>query len=558
MKKWVYLLCAVWCIQACSSQPQYDLIIRNAQIADGSGSPLVKGDLAVNSDTIAAIGDLSSFTGRQELDAGGNILAPGFINMLSWATTSVIHDGRALSDIHQGVTMEVFGEGWSMGPLNDEMRENTDLTFGDTTYAVQWTTLSEYLQYLENKGISPNVGSFVGATTLRIHEIGYDDRPPTTDEMENMKQLLRNEMENGAFGLGSSLIYAPAFYSDTRELTELAAVAAEYDGMYISHMRSEGNRLLQSMDELITIANNAGIRAEIYHLKMAGQSNWNKYDAAIAKIDSARQAGLEISTNMYTYTAGATGLDAAMPPWVQEGGYDKWAERLRNPEIRKRVIKEMRTPSDDWENLLLAAGSADNVLLSGFNSDYLKPFTGMTLAEVAEIREQSPEETAIDLVIEDSSRVGTVYFLMSEENVRKQIALPWMSFGSDGGAPAPEGVFLESNPHPRAYGNFARLLGRYVREEGIISIEEAVYRLTGLPASNLKLNNRGLLREGYFADLVLFNPDTITDLATFEEPHQLAAGVEHVFVNGTQVLKDGEHTGAMPGRAVYGPGKRVD
>lgn len=558
MKKWVYLLCAVWCIQACSSQPQYDLIIRNAQIADGSGSPLVKGDLAVNSDTIAAIGDLSSFTGRQELDAGGNILAPGFINMLSWATTSVIHDGRALSDIHQGVTMEVFGEGWSMGPLNDEMRENTDLTFGDTTYAVQWTALSEYLQYLENKGISPNVGSFVGATTLRIHEIGYDDRPPTTDEMEKMKQLLRSEMENGAFGLGSSLIYAPAFYSDTRELTELAAVAAEYDGMYISHMRSEGNRLLQSMDELITIAHNAGIRAEIYHLKMAGQSNWNKYDAAIAKIDSARQAGLEISTNMYTYTAGATGLDAAMPPWVQEGGYDKWAERLRDPEIRKRVIKEMRTPSDDWENLLLAARSADNVLLSGFNSDYLKPFTGMTLAEVAEIRDQSPEETAIDLVIEDSSRVGTVYFLMSEENVRKQIALPWMSFGSDGGAPAPEGVFLESNPHPRAYGNFARLLGRYVREEGIISIEEAVYRLTGLPASNLKLNKRGQLREGYYADLVLFNPDTITDLATFEEPHQLATGVQHVFVNGTQVLKDGEHTGAMPGRAVYGPGKRMD
>lgn len=558
MKKWVYLLCAVWCIQACSSQPQYDLIIRNAQIADGSGSPLVKGDLAVNSDTIAAIGDLSSFTGRQELDAGGNILAPGFINMLSWATTSVIHDGRALSDIHQGVTMEVFGEGWSMGPLNDEMRENTDLTFGDTTYAVQWTTLFEYLQYLENKGVSPNVGSFVGATTLRIHEIGYDDRPPTTDEMENMKQLLRSEMENGAFGLGSSLIYAPAFYSDTRELTELAAVAAEYDGMYISHMRSEGNRLLQSMDELITIAHNAGIRAEIYHLKMAGQSNWNKYDAAIAKIDSARQAGLEISTNMYTYTAGATGLDAAMPPWVQEGGYDKWAERLRDPEIRKRVIREMRTPSDDWENLLLAAGPADNVLLSGFNSDYLKPFTGMTLAEVAEIRDQSPEETAIDLVIEDSSRVGTVYFLMSEENIRKQIALPWMSFGSDGGAPAPEGVFLESNPHPRAYGNFARLLGRYVRDEGIISIEEAVYRLTGLPASNLKLNKRGHLREGYYADLVLFNPDTITDLATFEEPHQLATGVEHVFVNGTQVLKDGEHTGALPGRAVYGPGKRMD
>ncbi|MCO6478240.1 MAG: D-aminoacylase [Phaeodactylibacter sp.] len=541
-------------LASCEAPEEYDLLIRNATIYDGSGAPPVQGDIAVNADTIAAVGGLGNATGRTEADAQGLAVSPGFINMLSWATESLLEDGRGLSDIKQGVTLEVMGEGWSMGPLTDSMKVEMVKEQADIKYEIKWTTLGEYLQYLEDRGVSPNVASFVGATTLRIHELGYEDRPPTAEELERMKALARQAMEEGALGIGSSLIYAPAFYAGTEELIELCRAAGEYDGLYITHLRSEGNKLLAAIDEVIRIASEAQVPAEIYHLKAAGRNNWPKMDLAIQKIDSARAAGIRLTTDMYTYVAGATGLDAAMPPWVQEGGYEAWAQRLRDSAVRARVAEEMRTDAQDWENLYYAAGSADNLLLVGFKNDSLKPYTGKSLAEVAALRGKSAEETAMDLVVEDGSRVGTVYFLMSEENVRKQIALPYMSFGSDAGALAAEGVFLQSNPHPRAYGNFARLLGKYVREEQAIPLEEAIRKLTSQPADNLKIRKRGLLKPGYYADIVVFDPATIADKATFEAPHQYAVGVRHVFVNGVQVLKDGEPTGATPGRFVKGPG----
>jgi len=542
-------------IFSCSSPNNYDILIKNGTIADGSGSPTYIGSVGVNADTIAAVGKLKA-TGTVEIDATGLVVAPGFINVLSWATESLIEDGMSLSDIMQGVTLEVFGEGWSMGPLNGDLKKKLQLPTaqGDIKYDIDWNSLDEYLQSLTKRGISPNVASFIGATTVRINHIGYEDRAPTDQELISMQNMVKEAMEGGALGVGSSLIYAPAFYSTTEELIALCKIASDYDGLYISHMRSEGNRLLQSVDELIRIADEADIRAEIYHLKMGGKENWNKYDEVVRKIDSARTAGLKITTNMYTYVAGATGLDASMPPWVQEGGYEKWAERLKKPKIRKRVLKEMKTQTDEWENLMAAAGTSDNLLLVGFENDSLRHYTGKTLTEIAKIHGKSPEETAIDMVIADGSRVGTVYFLMSEENLKKQIALPYMSFGSDAASQAPEGVFLNSNAHPRAYGNFSRLLGKYVRDEQIISIEEAVRKLTSLPASNLKIKKRGSLIKGYFADLAIFNPETIQDHATFTDPHQLSSGMIHVLVNGKQVLENGDHTGAMPGRVVRGPG----
>ena len=542
-------------IAGCSSLEKHDILIKNGIIVDGSGTPAYVGSVAINADTIVAVGNLTA-RGKLEIDATGLVVAPGFINTLSWATESLIQDGRSKSDIMQGVTLEVFGEGWSMGPLSQNLKNEIQegLDTDDIRYEIDWNTLDEYLQSLVRRGISPNVASFIGATTVRINHIGYENRPPTADEMSSMKQMVREAMEDGALGVGSSLIYAPAFYSSTEELIELSKVASEYDGLYISHMRSEGNGLLQSIDELITIADKADIRAEIYHLKMSGKENWSKYDEVIRKIDSARVSGLSITTNMYTYIAGATGLDASMPPWVQEGGYDKWAERLQDPAIRRRVLKEMTTPTDKWENLMYAAGTPDNLLLVGFKNDSLRHYTGKTLTEVAEIHGKSPEETAMDLVVADGSRVGTVYFLMSEENIKKQVALPYMSFGSDAGSLSPEGVFLNSSTHPRAYGNFSRLLGKYVREEKIISIEEAIRKLTSLPATNFKIKKRGSLTKGFFADLAIFNPETIQDHATFDEPHQLSTGMIHVFVNGEQVLKNGSHTGALPGRVVRGPG----
>jgi len=548
------LLTFLLILASCSQPENYDVLIKNGQIVDGSGKPSYTGDVGINADTIAAVGDLGDATGTQEIDASGMAVAPGFINMLSWATESLIEDGRSMADIKQGVTLEVFGEGWSMGPLNESMKKEEQESQGDITYDIEWNTLNEYLEYLTNKGISPNIASFVGATTLRINTVGYENRAPTPRELDTMKLMVKQAMEEGAMGVGSSLIYAPAFYSSTEELIELCKVAAKYDGMYISHMRSEGSRLLESLDELIQIADKAGIRAEIYHLKQSGKENWGKFDDVVAKVDSANAAGLHITADMYNYVAGATGLDASMPPWVQEGGYDKWAERLQDPAIRKKVKEEMSKPTDEWESLMQAAGDPSKILLVGFKADSLKYLTGKTLKEVAEMRGTSPEETAMDLVVQDGSRVGTIYFLMSEENVKKQIALPWMSFGSDAGSPATEGVFLKSSTHPRTYGNFARLLGKYVRDEQVISLEEAVYKLAKLPASNLKIEKRGSLIEGNYADVVVFNPKTITDKATFEDPHQYSEGMQHVFVNGTQVLKDGEHTEAMPGRVVRGPG----
>ena len=526
--------------------PVYDYVIRNGTIYDGSGSEGYVADVAISGDRVAKIGLNLPGKGKKEVDASGMAVTPGYINMLSWATESLLIDGRSQSDIRQGVTLEVFGEGGSGGPLSEIMKAEYDTP-------PEWTTLGEYLEFLETKGVSPNVASFIGATTLRIHQVGYEDRAPTDEEMENMRVLVKEGMEEGAMGIGSSLIYAPAFYSSTKELIELCKVASDYGGMYISHMRSESNRLLQALDELILIADEANIPAEVYHLKAGGKQNHYKMDLAIAKMDSARAAGLYITADMYTYTAGATGLNASMPPWVQEGGYDKWAERLKDPEIRTRVKAEMQEDTDDWENLGLLAGY-DKVLLSGFRNSDLRQYIGMTLSQVAEMRGTPPEETAMDLVLEDGSRVGVVYFLMSEENVRKQIRVPYVSFDSDAGSIAPEGDFLKYNPHPRAYGNFARLLGKYVRDEKVIPLNEAVYRLSGLPASNLKIRDRGLLKEGYYADVVVFDPATIQDHATFEEPHQYSTGVYHVFVNGEQVLKDGEHTGATPGRVVRGPG----
>jgi len=554
MKPLFQILLGVSILYGCSSTESYDVLIKNGQIVDGSGNASYTGDIGIRADTIAAIGNLQGAEGDLEIDASGLVIAPGFINMLSWSVDALIEDGTSQSDIRQGVTLEVFGEGWSMGPWNEKMKKEEQERQGDIKYEIKWTTLAQYLDFLVEKGISPNVASFVGATTLRIHAIGFEDRPPSDVELDSMRLMVKQAMEEGALGIGSSLIYAPAFYSSTEELIEICKVAADYDGMYISHMRSEGGKILESLDELIQIADKANIRAEVYHLKQSGRANWDKYDDVVAKIDSARSAGLQITTDMYTYIAGATGLDASMPPWVQEGGYDKWAERLQDPVIRKQVIKEMTTPTDEWESLMQAAESADKIMLIGFKNDSLKYLTGKTLAEVAKMRNLSPEETAMDLVIQDGSRVGTVYFLMSEENVKKQIALPYMSFGSDAESSAPEGVFLKSSTHPRAYGNFARLLGKYVRDEKVISLEEAIYKLTTLPATNLKIKKRGALKEGFYADLAIFNPNEIQDHATFEKPLQFSTGMVHVFVNGTQVLKGGEHTGELPGQVVRGPG----
>ena len=531
----------------------YDVVIKSGRIYDGSGGPAYVADVAIEDDRIAAIGQLDA-DANLVVDAEGLAVAPGFINMLSWATDSLIEDGRSQSDIRQGVTLEVMGEGFSMGPLNEMMKRDMLESQWGIKFDIKWTTLGEYLEYLERKGVSTNVASFVGASTVRIHALGYQDRAPTYIELQKMRQLVSQAMREGALGVSSALIYAPGVYAETDELVALAEVAGKYGGMYISHLRSEGNDLLEAVDELITVARKANVAAELYHMKVAGKANWHKLDAMVERIEKARAEGLRITADMYTYTAGATGLDAAMPPWVQAGGHRAWVARLKDPAIRRRVVREMSTPTDEWENLYLLAGSPENVLLVGFKNESLRHLAGKTLAQVAALRKKTPEETAIDLVIEDDSRVSTIYFLMSEENVKKQIKLPWVSFCSDAGSSAPEGVFLKSSTHPRAYGNFARLLGKYVRQEKVVTLAEAVRRLAWLPAENLKLDRRGKLEAGYYADIVVFDPDTISDHATYEKPHQYATGMVHVFVNGTQVLKDGEHTGAKPGRVVRGPG----
>ncbi len=537
--------------QALASGGEYDVVIRGGTIYDGTGGAPVQGDVAIEGDRIVKIGAVDG-KGDTEVDATGMAVSPGFVNMLSWATRSLLTDGRAMSDLKQGVTLEVFGEGWTMGPLSPEMKAAA--APADGSYQVDWTTLGEYLEHLEEKGISPNVASFVGATTLRIHEMGEKDVDPTPQQLDNMRGLVRQAMQEGALGVGSALIYAPANYAETPEITALVGEAAKCGGMYISHMRSEGDEILAAVDELIGISKATGAPAEIYHLKMAGTKNWDKLPAVIEKVEAARAGGNRITTNMYTYTAGGTGLDAVMPPWAQDGGIDALVERLKDPELRARIAKEISEPSDDWENLLLLAGGAEGVLLVDFESEALKPLAGKTLAEVAAMRGKSPEETAIDLVIEGGNGVGAAYFMMSEDNVRSQTALPWMSFGSDAGAPAAEGEALESSTHPRTYGNFARLLGKYVRDEQALPLEEAIHKLAALPAENLGLRGRGTLAPGNFADVVIFDPATISDHATFQDSHRYATGVRDVFVNGTQVLKNGEHTGASPGTVVRGPG----
>jgi N-acyl-D-amino-acid deacylase len=537
------------------SQADVDVLIRGGTVYDGSGAPPFVGDVAIRGDVIASVGQ-TQLRGALEVDAAGLAVAPGFINMLSWATESLIADGRSQSDIRQGVTLEVFGEGMSMGPLSPSMQRLDRDRQGDIKYTIEWTTLGEYLAFLERRGVSCNVASFVGATTVRIHELGYADRPPTADELERMCQLVRDAMEDGALGVGSSLIYAPACYAATDELTALVSAAAPYGGMYISHLRSEAAHLEQAVDELISIARDAGAPAEIYHLKAAGASNWGKLEGVVGQIETARAHGLAITADLYPYTAGSTGLNATMPPRVQEGGHAAWAARLRDPDIRARLRQEMQTPSDAWENMFSMAGSTENILLVGFRSERLKPLAGRSLAAVSALRGTSPEDTIFDLIVEDDSRVQTIYFMIDEANIRRELQLPWVSFGSDAASLAPEGVFLRSSTHPRAYGTFARILGHYVRDEAVLPLEEAIRRLSRLPAENLKLDRRGALRPGYFADVVLFDPLRIQDHATYTAPQTYATGVEHVFVNGVHVLKAGEHTGATSGRALRGPGSR--
>ncbi len=553
---WSSLLLAATLLIACTPSPEdadFDVIIRGGTVYDGNGGDPLIADIGVSDDRIASVGDLSAFTAVKKIDARGLAVAPGFINMLSWANESLIEDGRGMSDIMQGVTLEVMGEGTSMGPLNDAMKAQASERQGSIKYSIGWTTLGQYLDYLEARGVSPNIASYIGATTLRVHEVGYDDRPATADELERMQNLVRQAMREGAIGVGSSLIYAPANFASTDELIALVSAAAESGGSYISHIRSEGNRLEEGVQELIKIASVTGAAAEVYHLKASGQENWHKMSNVFDLIESAREAGLFITADMYNYTAGSTGLNATMPLWVQAGGHDAWVENLKNPEIKARVVEEMKQPTSEWENFYVAAG-AENILLVGFRNEALRPLVGKTLQEVADERGADPAETAIDLVIEDDSRVDAVYFLMSEENIKRKIAKPWVSFGSDARAVAAEGVFLESGPHPRTYGNFARLLGKYVREEEIISLQEAIRRMTSLPAYNMAISDRGELTEGFYADIVVFDPARIGDNATFEEPHQYASGMRHVFVNGKQVLENGRHTGAMPGRVVRGPG----
>ncbi|HEV8286361.1 MAG TPA: D-aminoacylase [Chitinophagaceae bacterium] len=543
---------------SCKQKPKYDTIIRNGMIYDGNGGEPLKADIAIHADTIAFIGDLKNETAKNEIDAKGMAVSPGFINMLSWANESLIQDGRSQSDIRQGVTLEVMGEGSSMGPLNAKMKNEMEKGQADIKYKVEWNTLGEYLNWLEKKGISCNVASFIGATTVREYVIGEDDRDPTPAEMDSMKLLVRQAMEEGAMGVGSSLIYPPAFFAKTNELIELSKEASRYGGMYISHMRNEGNKLFEAVDELIRIAKEANIPAEIYHLKAAGKDNWWKIDSLVKIIEKARADGLRITADMYTYHASATGLTASFPPSLQDGGFDSLWHRLQRPDVREKMKKAMNTNAQDWENTYYGAGGAKGVLLLGFKKDSLRKYIGKTLEECAKIRGSSPEETAMNLIVQDSTRIDVSYFSMDSNNIKKEVGLPWMSFCSDAESEAPEGVFLNTNPHPRAYGSFIRVLGKFSRDENIISLQEAVRKLSKLPATDLKLQKRGELKVGNYADIVIFDSAKVKDNATFAKPHQYAEGVIHVFVNGTQVLKDGEHTGAKPGRFVKGPGFKMN
>lgn len=527
----------------CTPSESFDVLIKNGQIYDGSGEVSFRGDIGINSDTIAAIGNLETATGIIEIDATGLAVSPGFINMLSWANVSLIHDGRSQGDIRQGVTLEVMGEGHSMGPLNDAMKKKMKNRQQTIQYDINWTSLDQYLEFLENKGVSTNIASFVGNGTLRLYTMGYENRQPSLEELDQMKSLLREAMQEGAMGMSTSLIYVPSGHADTEEIIELAKVVAEYDGMYVSHIRSEEAKLLEAVQELITVAEQAEIRSEIYHFKASGNANWGLLDEAIKLVEKARAKGLPITTDMYMYNASSTGLNILLPEWAKEGGHDNMMEMMRNPDKRQQMMEEV----DFYV-------PPDKILLVGFKNKNLRHLIGKTLAEVVSERNIPPNQAVVDLIFEDDSRIQVVYFSMSEDNITKKLALPYMSICSDAGSYSAEGIFLEQSTHPRAYGSFARLLGKYVREEKIISLEEAIYKLTSLPASNLKIKHRGALKKGYFADIAIFDPNKIKDRATFKEPHQYATGMMHVLVNGTRVLKDGEHTGAMPGRVVRGPG----
>jgi N-acyl-D-amino-acid deacylase len=555
MRALLHLLFALSIVGSSVVAQDFDVVIKNGVVYDGSGGEGQRVDVAIRRDYVAGLGDYKDASAKTVIDAKGLVVAPGFINMLSWAVDSLIADGRSQSEIRQGVTTEIMGEGESWGPVNGRVRKYMLEQQSDIKYKIEWNSLADYLKYLEKRGVSCNVASFIGAATIRENVIGFRDKQPTSDQLDQMRELVRKEMEAGALGIATALIYPPGSYAKTEELIEMCKVAARYQGKYISHMRSEGNHLLEAFGELVRIARQAGIPAEVYHIKAAGQKNWSKIDDLFARIEAAQKEGLDIRANMYTYTAAKTGLTACLPPWTQDGGMDALYKRLADPAIRKKITGEVRVDGDGWENWYTASGSADKILLVAFKSKKLKPLTGKTLADVAKMRGKDPIETLMDLILEDRSRIETVYFVMSEENVKKELAKPWISFCSDEASQAPEGVFLKSNPHPRAYGNFARALGKYCRDEKVISMPEAIRRLSALPATNLGLDRRGMLKEGMFADVVVFDPEAIADRATYENPHQYAIGMKHVFVNGVQVLKDGEHTGAKPGRALWGPGK---
>jgi N-acyl-D-amino-acid deacylase len=550
----VITLLTIGLLAGCTTPISHDLILRGGNVYDGSGGEPYTGDVAIDGDKIVALGDIGDATAEVEIDVQGLAVAPGFVNMMSWANESLIEDGRSQSDIRQGVTLEIMGEGDSMGPLTDDMKAEMVRLQSDIRYEIEWTTLAEYLEYLELSGVSPNVASFIGTGTLRQYVIGHEDRPPTPGELDRMRALAGEAMEDGALGVASSLMYPPGLFAETDELIALSEVAAKYDGMYISHMRDEGAHMIEAIDELLTITREADIRAEIYHLKSSGQPNWPLFDKAVEMIEGAIAEGLEITADVYTYPAGTTGLNVTVPPWVQEGGFEASLQRMSDPKLRKQIIREMNTPSDEWENMFLMAGVPDNILMIGFKSEALKPLTGKTVAEIAAMRGTTPEETILDLIVEDGSRITTVYFTQSEDIVRRAVALPWVSFNSDEASLAPEGVFLKSNPHPRAYGSFARVLGKYVRDEQVIALEDAIRKLAALPAQTMRIDRRGELKQGFYADVVVFDPETIQDHATFVQPHQYATGMVHVFVNGEQVLRNGEHTGATPGRVVRGPG----
>ena len=532
----------------------YDVIIRNGSIYDGTGAPPYVADLAITGDRLSAIGHFAAVSADLDIDASGLAVSPGFFNMLSHAHLSLISDGRAMSDVMQGVTFEVLSE-ISLSPLTDSTADFWS-RFSNDEVEMTWRTLGEYLQTVEDNGVSVNFATFVSAATVRMNIIGMDDVDPTPEQLDMMKSQVAEAMEDGALGLTTASIYAPATYAETEELIELAKVAGQYGGIYTAHMRSESNQFIESIDETLRIGREAKLPVKIHHLKAAGRPNWYKMDNAIDKIEALRREGIPVTADMHTYTAGGSGLDASMPTWVQAGGYDKWVERLKDPEIRARVKAEMAVNAQDWENLGYFAGPDGMVFLEFKSKDHMK-YLGKTLAEVAAERGQDPRDTIIDLVIEDGSRVVTAYyFLMSEENLKKQIRQPWVMFGSDGTAPAAEGKTLESGVHPRTYGNIARLLGKYVRDENVIPMEEAIRRLSFLPAQTLGIRERGRLAPGYFADIAIFDPKTINDNSRFDDPHRYASGVQYVLVNGVPVVSKGEHTGATPGRAVHGPGWR--